>query len=99
MRLAPLVLIGSTIGLIACGPPRNLRDDEVTGAIAMANATCDASLYTDLVGQDISVVDTLDTGLNVRVLGPDAFVTRDYDANRLTFTTTPSSKVGRVFCG
>ena len=37
--------------------------------------------------------------LQVRVLGASDFVPKDYDANRLTFTTAPNGTVSRVFCG
>lgn len=97
MRLAPIVLSCSAFGLIACAPPQNLRETEATATPVAV--TCDATQYSHLVGQDISVVDSLYTGLTVRVLAADSFVTRDYDPNRLTFTTTPKNTVGRVFCG
>jgi len=83
--------------LAACGPPANLQEP---GALAAQNGDyCDATIYQTLVGEPIEVVDSLSTGLTMRVLGPDDFVTRDFEPNRLTFTTTPDLTVGRVFCG
>lgn len=42
-------------------------------------------------------------GGTVRVLGPDEFLTKDYDPSRLTITTAVNrdgdNVVGRVFCG
>lgn len=96
MRLAFLSLSASALGLAACGPQANLAQSP-TGA--SAPVVCNASVYTGLVGEPITVVDTLNTGLNVRILGADEFVTKDFDPNRLTFTTTPKDEVGRVFCG
>lgn len=96
MRLAYLCAPVLLAGLAACEPQANLQP---TGTAALSGASCDATLYADLVGEPIAVVDTLNTGLSVRVLAADAFVTRDFDPNRLTFTTTPADKVGRVFCG
>lgn len=82
------------LGLSACEPSASVE----TGP-ARASVTCDASFYTYLIGEPITVVDSLNTGLRVRVLAADAFVTKDYDANRLTFTATTDDTVSRVFCG
>lgn len=81
--------------LAACAPPQ-LQEPIPAAA---APVTCDASLYTYLVGEPIDVVYTLNPGVVVRVLGAEEFVTRDYDPNRLTFTTSPEGNVSRVFCG
>ncbi|MGS4946354.1 hypothetical protein ACVDG3_12805 [Meridianimarinicoccus sp. RP-17] len=80
--------------LAACAPA---APDAVTPVTS--EVTCEASFFEYLRGEPIAVVDTLQTGLNVRVLGPDDFVPRDFDANRLTFTTAPDDTVSRVFCG
>jgi hypothetical protein len=98
MRLAFAILATTSFGLTACGPQANLADGGPSGGPS-GPVVCNAFVYQDLVGQPIGVVDTLNTGLNVRVLGPDSFVTKDFDPNRLTFTTTPKFEVGRVFCG
>jgi len=60
---------------------------------------CNAEVYSYLRGEPRAAAETLMTGLRVRILGPDDFVTRDYDPNRLTITITPEDTVGRVFCG
>ena len=96
MRAAGFFLTPVLLGLISCGPPQNLEGS--TGQPA-SGEVCNATIYADLVGEPITVVDTLSTSLQVRVLAADAFVTKDFDPNRLTFTTTTKDTVGRVFCG
>lgn len=96
MRFSLLALSVPAIALSACAE----RSDHLSqGATSASAAACDATLYADLVGEPITLVDTLNTGLNVRILPADGFVTKDYDPSRLTFTTTPDDTVGRVFCG
>ena len=60
---------------------------------------CNAVDFDYLKGQPIESVATVVTPLNLRVLGPNDFVPKDYDPNRLTFTTAPDGTVSRVFCG
>lgn len=107
MRIVSLFALATASALLAsCGPPPDTVGLEpvrgtTTGASfsPVADGSCNAELYSDLVGEPIGVVNTLNTGLQVRVLAADAFVTRDFNPNRLTFTTTPRDTVGRVFCG
>ncbi len=89
--LLPLLIPAA---LAACAPPA-----PQTAAPVTTDATCEAGFFDYLRGEPIEVVSTLATPLRVRVLGPDDFVPRDFDANRLTFTTTPDGKVSRIFCG
>ncbi len=93
MRYA-LLFLPMLAALAACAPP---APEPV--APVVPEITCEASFFAYLRGEPIAVVDTLQTGLRVRVLGPDDFVPRDFDANRLTFTTSPEGDVSRVFCG
>ena len=97
MRLATFFLAASALALTACAPQANLSDGGPAGP--SGPVVCNASVYSGFVGEPIDVVYTLNTGLNVRVLGAEEFVTKDFDPNRLTFTTTPKDEVGRVFCG
>jgi len=92
MRHTLLALI-LPAALAACAP----APDPV--APVVPEITCNASFFEYLRGEPIEVVDTLVTTLDVRVLGPEDFVPRDFDANRLTFTTSPEGNVSRVFCG
>ena len=85
MRLTFFILAAAA--LAACGPPDNLAGG-APGAVPAGGTVCNAAIYNDLVGEPIATVYTLNTGLNVRVLGADEFVTKDFDPNRLTFTTT-----------
>ncbi|OSP56790.1 I78 family peptidase inhibitor [Pseudoruegeria sp. SK021] len=95
-KLHTVFLLGlGGLGLAACQPAQLA---EVQPA-APEPVTCDASFYTYLKGEPISVVDTLNTGVQVRVLAADSFVTKDFEANRLTFTTSPDGTVSRIFCG
>lgn len=95
MRVIFSLLGLSALVLIACAPSQR------TNAVgqAPAGATCDAGFFDYLKGEPITVVDTLTTPLRVRVLGADDFVPRDFDPNRLTFTTSPDGEVSRIFCG
>jgi len=69
------------------------------GTPVQQQETCNAEAFGYLRGEPRAAAETLMTGLRVRILGPDDFVTRDYDPNRLTVTITPDDTVGRVFCG
>lgn len=93
MRYTFLIL-AFPAALAACAPPA-----PETAAPVAAEVTCEAGFFDYLRGEPIEVVDTLATPLPVRVLGPDDFVPRDFDPNRLTFTTTPEGTVSRIFCG
>ncbi|MEM1163358.1 MAG: I78 family peptidase inhibitor [Pseudomonadota bacterium] len=114
MRCFSIATLAICVLVSACGPPRPEQvglepvaspaatpaaSSAAPAASPVADGSCNAELYTDLIGQPISVVDTLNTGLVVRILPADGFVTRDFNPNRLTFTTTRSDEVGRVFCG
>lgn len=96
MRFSLLALSVPAMVLSACADRADHLSQNTT---PVSGGTCDASIYADLVGEPITVVDTLNTRLNVRILAADGFVTKDYDPTRLTFTTTPDDTVGRVFCG
>ena len=106
MRLIPLAFAGLAIILSACAPPPpgavGLEPATAQGpstVSVVADGSCNADLYKDLVGEPISVVNSLNPGVRVRILPADSFVTRDFNPNRLTFTTTRQDTVGRVFCG
>lgn len=99
-----LLLIGAALVLASCGPPPETVGLESANAQSsqrapVSDGSCNAALYQDLIGEPITVVNSLSLGPNLRVLPADSFVTRDYDPNRLTFTTTREDTVGRVFCG
>jgi len=92
---ARLFLAGAMVAaMTACGPGP-LEETAAPEPVV----TCNAARFSYLRGEPIEVVDTLDTVLEVRVLGPEEFVTRDYDPNRLTITESPDGNVSRVFCG
>ncbi|QIE40853.1 hypothetical protein G5B39_02045 [Rhodobacteraceae bacterium SC52] len=95
MRLIFPVLGTAGFLLSACAPSQNTSSDTP----AAQPVTCNASFFDDLKGEPIEVVDSIPTQLQVRVLAADSFVPRDFDPNRLTFTTSPDGNVSRIFCG
>ena len=96
MRAFGLILAPALLGLAACGPPANLEGAQDA---SFSGEVCNASIYADLVGEPISAVESIQTSLEVRVLGASDFVTKDFNPNRLTLTTTTKDTIGRVFCG
>ncbi|QDY69779.1 hypothetical protein [Qingshengfaniella alkalisoli] len=84
--------------LVAC-EPEYMQTPAETAVVEPAVVTCDASFYQHMIGEPISMAQTINPGVVTRVLPSDGFVTRDFDRNRLTFTTTPDDTIGRVFCG
>lgn len=94
MRVNPILLVAALLPA-ACAPSDGLEET----APPEPTATCEAGFFDDLKGEPIEVIDTLNTPLRTRVLGPDDFVPRDFDPNRLTFTTSPDGTVSRIFCG
>ncbi|MCR9089248.1 MAG: I78 family peptidase inhibitor [Rhodobacteraceae bacterium] len=106
MRLFSVSLAGLAIILSSCAPPppgqvglEPANAQSVSAVAEVADGSCNAEIYKNLIGEPISVVNSLNPGVRVRVLAADSFVTRDYNPNRLTFTTTRQDTVGRVFCG
>lgn len=99
IRARALTALAAALPLLACAP----LPDQPTGGPPTASfdggGTCDATLYADLAGEPAERVGEIRPGVPVRVLGPDDFVTRDYDPGRLTVTLTPDDTIGRVFCG
>ncbi len=91
----------AVLALAACDPA-GPSVEPVSGsasAAAIAAANCEAELYQYLVGGPIEAAGLIQYAGRIRILGPDDFVTRDFDPSRLTVTTRPDDTVGRVFCG
>jgi hypothetical protein len=95
MRVVFSLLGLGPVLLAACAP----SDPTGTAGPAPVDVTCDAGFFEYLRGEPIEIVDTIISPLQVRVLGSEDFVPRDFDPNRLTFTTSPDGEVSRVFCG
>lgn len=97
MRAGIFILPFASIGLFACatGPQFETEPEAVEQVVA----TCDATQYGYLIGAPIGDVYNVNSGLVVRVLAADSYVPRDFDPNRLTFTTSTEDTVSRVFCG
>jgi hypothetical protein len=95
MRVAAPFIALSLTALAACDPYPEYQTAPTNAMMPV----CDASQFAHMIGAPISDVQLVNPGVQVRVLPADSFVPRDFDANRLTFTTTPDDKIGRVFCG
>ena len=96
MKFTLPIALSASLLVAACAPQ---TDPYYPGGPTVPPVTCDAKQYDYLKGQPIETVATVITPLQVRVLGASDFVPKDYDANRLTFTTAPNGTVSRVFCG
>ncbi|MBL9060093.1 MAG: hypothetical protein JNK88_08740, partial [Mangrovicoccus sp.] len=90
MKFTLPIALSATITLAACAPQ---TDAYYTGGPTVPPVTCNAAEFDYLKGQPIESVATVVTPLTVRVLGATEFVPKDYDANRLTFTTAPNGTV------
>lgn len=109
MRLPVALSVLSIFALAACDPAGDADSrGGSTGATGTASsaaisaANCEAELYQYLVGGPIELAQEVTYAGIVRVLGPEEFLTKDYDPSRLTITTRgerDGDKVGRVFCG
>ncbi|PWR01441.1 hypothetical protein DKT77_17200 [Meridianimarinicoccus roseus] len=95
VTLALPLLAACPILISACAPSAPTGPEPA----AAPAVPCEASFFENLKGEPIEVVDSIVTPLRVRVLGADDFVPRDFDPNRLTFTTAPDGTVSRIFCG
>lgn len=93
--IGPFALSAALL-LAACAPSQDSYD---TAGPNTPVVTCNAAEFDYLIGQPIETVATVATPLTVRVLAATDFVPKDYNANRLTFTTSPTGMVSRVFCG
>lgn len=92
--LTPALPLVFAVALASCGSPIPEAEEP-----RRPTEVCNAADFEYLQGEPIDAVASLNTGLQVRVLGPDDFVPRDFDPNRLTFTETPDGNVSRIFCG
>lgn len=107
MRLPVALSTLSFLALTACDPAGDaMQSTGGTGtasSAAVLSANCEAEIYQDLVGSPIIAAQDVTYAGTIRVLGPDEFLTKDYDPSRLTITTAVNrdgdNVVGRVFCG
>jgi len=95
MRAIFSVPAAGLFAVAACAPSDNTRMDTP----AQVAVTCNAAEFESLRGEPLAIVDTISTPLEVRILRADAFVPRDFDPNRLTFTEARDGTVSRIFCG
>lgn len=86
---------GLLAGLLAgCIPSGNDEEVGFTGS-----TTCDEALFQQLVGQDIGVVDGIETPEDTRVLADDAVMTMDHVPERLNIGHQNDGQIVRVWCG
>jgi hypothetical protein len=59
---------------------------------------CDAAGLADLVGRDVSVLQTMRFGVTTRIIGPDTAVTKDFNPDRLNFTHDKTGLIIDIGC-
>lgn len=91
---AVLVLIAGAAGCTSSIGPLDGLDET-----ASASGGCGLSEYSDLVGQEVSVLNDANLPENRRVLFPGAAVTDEPDASRLNITIGTDDKISQVYCG
>lgn len=111
MRVTAALCALSFLALSACDPAGDANSSSygtgsTTGtasSAAVLSANCEAEVYQYLVGGPIDLAQEVTYGGIVRILGPDEFLTKDFNPSRLTITTAVNRSgdnvVGRVFCG
>lgn len=62
-------------------------------------ATCDATLYGYLVGQDEAAIDRTRLPRAYRIICAECMVTMDHNPNRLNIQLGADKRVGSVRCG
>lgn len=60
---------------------------------------CKPDKYADLIGQDKSILDTLELPRQTRVIGLNTLVTMDYSADRLNIHHNKAGKIIKFTCG
>lgn len=100
MRLTAALIFALPLLMSACIQPEPVVVPEPTPEPIIV---CDATPFQHLVGGPIEGTDEIDFPGTLRIVGPDDFLTKDYDIRRLTVTTRRDSRdkltVGRIFCG
>ena len=61
--------------------------------------SCGADKLGGLVGQNISVLDSMEISAPCRIIGPDMAVTMDYSAERLNLDIDGKDRIVRIWCG
>ena len=104
MRLAPLAVPLACLALGACDPAGSASGGGYAGsegsasAAAISTADCGAETWQHLVGGPVALAMEQSYGVPWRFIGPDGFITKDYNPHRLTVTSTDGDTVGRIIC-
>lgn len=92
------VLLPLLAGCVAPPPPPVVIAEPAAPVIV-----CDATPFQTLVNKPIAQATYIDYPGTLRVVGPDDYLTKDYDIQRMTVTTLRNrygeEVIGRIFCG
>jgi len=69
------------------------------GRIEPTTTACKPDSYTDLIGQDGSVLTDMELPPKTRIIRPGMMVTMDYFEGRFNFYLGASGKIERISCG
>ncbi|MEN8919220.1 MAG: I78 family peptidase inhibitor [Octadecabacter sp.] len=65
---------------------------------APAEDTCNASAYSNLIGQDVTALERVMLLGQVRVIRPGQAVTMDYRPNRINFNVGEGNRITSIHC-
>ena len=86
------LLVATTTG---CQTEKTVPDIQSTAT----KTACKSEEYVELIGQDESVLDTVQLPDKRRILSPDMAMTMDYFETRLNFYLTETGKIIKIKCG
>lgn len=90
-RFAPVILM-----LSACA---QIPGPGLPPVAPIAEDTCNAAQYANLIGQDATALERVLLMGPVRVIRPGIGVTMDYSAARINFAIDESNQIARISCG
>lgn len=94
-RTLGFLLIAMTLGCQMEATERPVK----TGQIGGSATACSADSYAHLIGQDGSVLDSMELPKRTRILHPGMMMTMDYIESRVNFFLDKSGKIERISCG
>ena len=90
-RIAPVILL-----LSACAQP---PVPALPPGVPVAEDTCNAAKYANLIGQDATALERVLLMGPVRVIRPNMGVTMDYSATRINFAIDEGNRITGITCG
>lgn len=93
------VVFAAAVGLLAGCIAIEVNEAPEYAAPAGGAATCDASLYGYLVGQNEADIDRSRLPRAFRIICAECMVTMDHNPNRLNIHLGTDKRVGSVRCG